>query len=50
MSVPITGGYCDIDPALLQLDVMETFLKEYCLAGMFALERGGTVSHQHLQV
>ena len=48
VSVTITGGSCDIDAGLL--DVMETFLKELCLAGMFALERGGTVSHLHLQV
>ena len=48
VSVTITGGSCDIDPGLF--GVMETFLKEFCLAGMFALERGGTVSHLHLQV
>ena len=48
VNVTLTGGSCDIDPALL--DVMETFLKEHCPAGMFALERGGTVSHLHLQV
>ena len=46
VNVTLTGGSCDIDPALL--DVMETFLKEHRPAGMFALERGGTVSHLHL--
>ena len=29
---------------------MEVFLRRYCMAGMFAMERGGTVSHLHLQV
>ena len=47
VSVTLTGGSCDIDLALL--DGMVTFLKEYCPAGMFALERGETVSHLHLQ-
>ena len=35
----------DIDPG--KLDEMEALLR---MAGMFALERGGTVSHLHLQV
>ena len=48
VSVTITGGSRDIDPG--KLDDMEAFLREYCMAGMFALERGGTVSHLHLQV
>ena len=29
---------------------MEVFLRQCCMAGIFALERGGTVSHLHLQV
>lgn len=48
VSVTITGGSFDIDPALL--DRMYLFLTGACMAGMFALERGGTVSHLHLQV
>lgn len=47
VSVTITGGACDIDPSLL--DRMEAFLTTLCLAGFFALERGGTVCHLHLQ-
>ena len=48
VSVTITGGSFDIDPA--KLGEMEVFLEECCLAGMFALERGGSVSRLHLQV
>ena len=48
VSVTITGGSFDIDPA--KLSEMEAFLEGCCVAGMFALERGGSVSHLHLQV
>jgi len=47
VSVTITAGSCDIDPG--KLDDMELFLEAYCMAGLFALERGGTVCHLHLQ-
>ena len=47
VSVTITAGSCDIDSDLL--NDMELFLEEYCMAGLFALERGGTVCHLHLQ-
>ena len=48
VSVTITGCSWDIEPG--KLDEMDVFLQECCMAGMFALERGGTVSHLHLQV
>ena len=47
VNVTITAGSCDIDPD--RLNDMELFLEEYCMAGVFALERGGTVCHLHLQ-
>ena len=47
VSVTITAGSCDIEPD--GLNDMELFLEEYCMAGVFALERGGTVCHLHLQ-
>ena len=42
----ITGRSIDIDPG--KLDDMEAFLREYCMAGMFALERGDSMSHLYL--
>ncbi len=47
VSVTITAGCTDIDAS--KLDDMDAFLSKYCLAGMFSLERGGTVCHLHLQ-
>ena len=47
VSVTITAGSCDIDPG--KLNDMELFLEEYCMAGLFALVRGGMVCHLHLQ-
>ncbi len=43
----ICGESQDIDPSLL--DKMEAFLTAVCVAGVFSLERGGTMSHLHLQ-
>ena len=43
----ISAGAVDIDKKILSK--LEGFMKEECEAGIFALERGGTCAHLHVQ-
>jgi hypothetical protein len=46
--VTIVVGWFDVNPSLLSK--MEMFIKKECVVGLCALERGGTLSHLHMQV
>jgi len=47
-NVTIIVGWFDVNPSLLSK--MEMFIKKECVVGLCALERGGTLSHLHMQM
>jgi hypothetical protein len=47
-NVTIVVGWFDVNPSLLSK--MEMFIKKECVVGLCALERGGTLSHLHMQM
>jgi hypothetical protein len=46
--VIVEVGWFDVDPSLLSK--MEVFIKKECVVGRCELEKGGTLSHFHMQM